>query len=214
MRCPLVGRLGRVSLPPWARRPGACRAVASAELARSVTLICRTDLGLSTANKGDAMGPSAVRSQMPASEPGLGAARTANRPCPPPATDIRAPPSECRMPGRPAAAGQPRHRPGRGAGAGGRRIRPRRDRRALCPAPAGRAAAGPRPAVRLGMAPRAKLALDRARRTAKAGHRPRFDSADLLLGLLEIDDGMAVRLLRDLGVNPADIRARLRARAA
>lgn len=70
------------------------------------------------------------------------------------------------------------------------------------------------PLCGLGMAPRAKLALDRARRTAKAGHRPRFDSADLLLGLLEIDDGMAVRLLRDLGVNPADIRARLRARAA
>src|SRR3954453_4645597 len=91
MRCPLVGRLGRVSLPPWARRPGACRAVASAELARSVTLICRTDLGLRTANKGDAMGPSAVRSQMPASEPGLGAARTANRPCHPASTDIRHP---------------------------------------------------------------------------------------------------------------------------
>ena len=70
------------------------------------------------------------------------------------------------------------------------------------------------PLCGLGMAPRAKLALDRARRIAKAGHRTRFDSTDLLLGLLEIDDGMAVRLLRGLGVDPAAVRARLPVRAA
>jgi ATP-dependent Clp protease ATP-binding subunit ClpA len=65
-----------------------------------------------------------------------------------------------------------------------------------------------------GVAPRAKRALERARRSAKAAHRARFDSSDLLLGLLEVDDGMAVRLLRHLGVDPDSVRARLPVRAA
>jgi hypothetical protein len=60
-----------------------------------------------------------------------------------------------------------------------------------------------------GLAPRAKQALARARRAAKAAHRPRIDSTDLLLGVLEIDQGMAVRLLVGLGVDPATIRAQL-----
>ena len=70
------------------------------------------------------------------------------------------------------------------------------------------------PLCGLGLAPRAKQALGHARRAAKADHRPRFDSTDLLLGVLAIDDGMAVRLLRDLGVDPAAVRARLPVRAA
>jgi ATP-dependent Clp protease ATP-binding subunit ClpA len=70
------------------------------------------------------------------------------------------------------------------------------------------------PLCGLGIAPRAKRALERARRRAKAAHRTRFDGADLLFGLLEIDDGMAVRLLRDLGVDPAAVSARLHPRAA
>jgi hypothetical protein len=65
-----------------------------------------------------------------------------------------------------------------------------------------------------GVAPRAKRALERARLSAKAAHRSRFDSTDLLRGLLEIDDGMAVRLLRHLGVDPDTVRARLPVRAA
>jgi hypothetical protein len=35
-----------------------------------------------------------------------------------------------------------------------------------------------------------------------ATHRGRFDSTDLLLAPLEIEEGMAVRLLRGLGVDP------------
>ena len=66
----------------------------------------------------------------------------------------------------------------------------------------------------LGIAPRAKRAPERARRTAQAAHRTRFDSPDLLLGLLDIEDGVAVRLLRDLGVDPAAVRARLHPQAA
>jgi hypothetical protein len=70
------------------------------------------------------------------------------------------------------------------------------------------------PLCGLGVAPRAKQALERARRSAKAAHRSRFDNADLLLGLLAIEEGMAVRLLRGLGVDPAAIRSRLQTRAA
>lgn len=68
------------------------------------------------------------------------------------------------------------------------------------------------PLCGIGLAPRAKRALEQARRAAKAAHRPRIDTADLLIGLLEIDDAMAPRLLRRLGTAPDTIRSRLRAR--
>jgi ATP-dependent Clp protease ATP-binding subunit ClpA len=70
------------------------------------------------------------------------------------------------------------------------------------------------PLCGLGIAPRAKRALALARRTATGDHRARFGSSDLLLGVLAIVDGMAVRLLHDLGVDPAAVRARLPARVA
>ena len=52
------------------------------------------------------------------------------------------------------------------------------------------------------LAPRAKQALELARRTAKADHRPIASTTDLLAGLLAVEDGMAVRLLRELDVDP------------
>ncbi|MBD0292954.1 MAG: hypothetical protein ICV70_05210 [Jiangellaceae bacterium] len=64
------------------------------------------------------------------------------------------------------------------------------------------------------MAPRAKLALDRAHRAAKAEHRPRANTTDLLSGLLQVEDGLAVRLLQTLGVDLDALRAQLRLRAA
>ncbi|MGZ4639278.1 MAG: Clp protease N-terminal domain-containing protein [Actinomycetes bacterium] len=64
------------------------------------------------------------------------------------------------------------------------------------------------------MAPRAKLALERARLTAKTGHRSQATSTDLLIGLLDVPDGMAVRLLRGLGIDPDALRTQLRPRAA
>jgi len=70
------------------------------------------------------------------------------------------------------------------------------------------------PLCGLGVAPRAKRALEQARRGAKAAGRSEMSTSDLLLGLLAIGDGMAVRLLRGLGVDPADVRARLERPAA
>lgn len=70
------------------------------------------------------------------------------------------------------------------------------------------------PLCGIGMAPRAKRALEQARRAAKADQRTRVTSADLLLGLLAVEDGRAVRLLRDLGADPAAIGDALRGRAA
>jgi ATP-dependent Clp protease ATP-binding subunit ClpA len=65
------------------------------------------------------------------------------------------------------------------------------------------------------MMPRAKLALERARRAAKTEHRSQVTSTDLLIGLLQVEDGLAVRLLRGpLGVDPDVLRAELRPRAA
>jgi ATP-dependent Clp protease ATP-binding subunit ClpA len=64
------------------------------------------------------------------------------------------------------------------------------------------------------MMPRAKQALDRARRAAKTQRRSQVTNSDLLIGLLEVEDGMALRLLRGLGVDPEVLRAQLRPRAA
>jgi ATP-dependent Clp protease ATP-binding subunit ClpA len=64
------------------------------------------------------------------------------------------------------------------------------------------------PLCGLGVAPRAKQALEQARRTAKVAQRARFDSSDLLNGLLAVQDGMAVRVLRQLGVDLVALRDR------
>ena len=70
------------------------------------------------------------------------------------------------------------------------------------------------PLCGLAMMPRAKLALERARRAAKTEYRSQVSSTDLLVGLLDVDDGMAVRLLRTLGVDTHTLRAGLSRRAA
>jgi ATP-dependent Clp protease ATP-binding subunit ClpA len=70
------------------------------------------------------------------------------------------------------------------------------------------------PLCGLAMMPRAKLALERARRAAKTEHRSQVGSTDLLVGLLNVEDGMAVRLLRMLGADTHALGARLRPRAA
>jgi ATP-dependent Clp protease ATP-binding subunit ClpA len=70
------------------------------------------------------------------------------------------------------------------------------------------------PLCGLGVAPRAKRALEQARRTAKAAGRSAMSTSDLLLGLLAVEDGMAVRLLHHMGVDPAAVLARLQQRAA
>jgi ATP-dependent Clp protease ATP-binding subunit ClpA len=64
------------------------------------------------------------------------------------------------------------------------------------------------------MMPRAKLALERARRAATAEHRTLVNSSDLLMGLLEVKDGTAAQLLRNLGVDLDALRTRLRPRVA
>ena len=70
------------------------------------------------------------------------------------------------------------------------------------------------PLCGLALAPRAKQALVHARRAAKSSHRSLVTTSDLLAGLLAIDDGMAVQLLRALDVDPAGLRDQLRPRAA
>jgi ATP-dependent Clp protease ATP-binding subunit ClpA len=70
------------------------------------------------------------------------------------------------------------------------------------------------PLCGLGVAPRAKRALEHARRAAQTAGRPEMTTGDLLLGLLDVPDGMAVRLLRTLGIDPAAVRGRLSLRAA
>jgi ATP-dependent Clp protease ATP-binding subunit ClpA len=62
--------------------------------------------------------------------------------------------------------------------------------------------------------PRLKKALEAARRAARTEHRLQATSTDLLLGLLAVADGMAVRLLRCMDVDPAELRTQLSPRAA
>ena len=70
------------------------------------------------------------------------------------------------------------------------------------------------PLCGMALAPRAKQALEQARRAAKTDHRPAASTRDLLTGLLGAEDGMAVRLLRQLGVDPVELRDQPRPRAA
>ena len=69
------------------------------------------------------------------------------------------------------------------------------------------------PLCGMALAPRAKRALEHARRAAKTDHRPLATPSDLLAGLLAVDDGMAVRLLRELGVDLMVLRDQLQPRA-
>ena len=70
------------------------------------------------------------------------------------------------------------------------------------------------PLCGMALAPRAKQALEHARRAAKTNHRPAASTSDLLSGLLAVEDGMAVRLLRHFDVDPVALRDQLRLRAA
>jgi ATP-dependent Clp protease ATP-binding subunit ClpA len=58
----------------------------------------------------------------------------------------------------------------------------------------------------MGAAPRVKQAFERARRDADRRHRPAIDPAGLLLGMVEVEDALSNRLLRDAGVDPAEVR--------
>ena len=69
------------------------------------------------------------------------------------------------------------------------------------------------PLCGMALAPRTKQALALARRAAKTDHRPATSTRDLLAGLLAVEDGMAVRLLRQLDVDPVALRERLRPHA-
>lgn len=57
------------------------------------------------------------------------------------------------------------------------------------------------------MAPRVKQALERARHEADRRQRRLIDPALLLLGIVEVEDALANRLLRDNGVDPEAIKA-------
>jgi len=70
------------------------------------------------------------------------------------------------------------------------------------------------PLCGLALAPRAKQALKLARRAAKSSHRSLVSTSDLLTGLLAIEDGMAVQILRAFDVDPAGLRDQLQPRAA
>lgn len=65
-----------------------------------------------------------------------------------------------------------------------------------------------------GIAPRLKQAFEHARSHTTRGHQPRITPAHLLLGMVEVEDAMSNRLLRDLGVEPHDLRSELERRSA
>jgi ATP-dependent Clp protease ATP-binding subunit ClpA len=59
------------------------------------------------------------------------------------------------------------------------------------------------------VARRAKQAFERAAREADRRGRPAIDPASLLLGIVEVEDALANRLLRDNGIDPEQIRGML-----
>jgi len=59
------------------------------------------------------------------------------------------------------------------------------------------------------VARRAKVAFERAGREADRRGRPAIDPATLLLGIVEVEDALANRLLRDNGIDPEQIRGML-----
>jgi ATP-dependent Clp protease ATP-binding subunit ClpA len=62
-----------------------------------------------------------------------------------------------------------------------------------------------------GVAPRLKEALDRAATDAAKRHRSLVDPAALLLGVVEVQDALANRLLADLGVPRTTLHAAIQA---
>ena len=59
------------------------------------------------------------------------------------------------------------------------------------------------------VAPRVKQSLERALESAERRHLPAIDPIALLLGMVEVEDAMSNRLLRDLGVDPEELRRAL-----
>lgn len=60
----------------------------------------------------------------------------------------------------------------------------------------------------MSVAPRVKQALERARRDADRRRRP-IDPAGVLGGMIDVEDALSNRLLRETGVDPDDLRQRL-----
>lgn len=61
----------------------------------------------------------------------------------------------------------------------------------------------------MGVAPRVKQAFEHARRDADQRRRPSIDPAGLLLGMVEVEDAMSNRLLREVGIDPSAVRRAL-----
>ena len=62
----------------------------------------------------------------------------------------------------------------------------------------------------MGVAPRVKQAFEHARRDADRRQRPAIDPTGLLLGMVEVEDALSNRLLRDAGIDPSEVRRVLR----
>jgi ATP-dependent Clp protease ATP-binding subunit ClpA len=58
----------------------------------------------------------------------------------------------------------------------------------------------------MGVAPRVKQAFEHARRDADRRQRSAIDPAGLLLGMVEVEDALSNRLLRDAGIDPSEVR--------
>jgi ATP-dependent Clp protease ATP-binding subunit ClpA len=58
----------------------------------------------------------------------------------------------------------------------------------------------------MGVAPRVKLAFEHARHDADRRQRSAIDPTGLLLGMVEVEDALSNRLLRDAGVDPSEVR--------
>lgn len=58
----------------------------------------------------------------------------------------------------------------------------------------------------MGVAPRVKQAFEHARRDADRRQQPAIDPACLLLGMVEVEDALSNRLLRDAGIDPSEVR--------
>jgi ATP-dependent Clp protease ATP-binding subunit ClpA len=58
----------------------------------------------------------------------------------------------------------------------------------------------------MGVAPRVKQAFEHAHRDADRRQRSAIDPAGLLLGMVEVEDALSNRLLRDAGIDPSEVR--------
>jgi ATP-dependent Clp protease ATP-binding subunit ClpA len=61
----------------------------------------------------------------------------------------------------------------------------------------------------MGVAPRVKQAFEDACRDADRRHRPAIDPAGLLLGMVEVEGALSNQLLRDVGIDPSEVRRAL-----